>query len=157
MLHLWPIRFHIHVWFIEFYLWTLQTSFFIDSRTRDLHGWLSKWYKDVYEAIIVTLHDMNVYLKGVLKLPMTVVFIYEYWCPTRFPYYKMHCRLTVTRWVSLVRQKLKKPSGAPEFHAIFSEVHVARCLAFCVLWIIICPFAFFWYSCFFNNLQWLIK
>jgi hypothetical protein len=42
----------------------------------------------------------------------------------------------------------KKPSGAPEFPAMFSEVHVARCLAFCVLWIIICPFVFFLYSFF---------
>jgi hypothetical protein len=37
----------------------------------------------------------------------------------------------------------KKPSGAPEFPAMLSEVDVARCLAFCVLWILIFSFAFF--------------
>jgi len=43
---------NIPIWFIGFYLWTSQTSFCIDSLTRDLRRPLSKWYKNVSDTVI---------------------------------------------------------------------------------------------------------
>jgi hypothetical protein len=37
---------------------------------------------------------------------MLAVFIYAYWCAARFPYHMKLYRLTITRLVSLVEQKL---------------------------------------------------
>ena len=56
---------------------------------------------------------------------MLVVFIFVYWCPTRFPYQIMFVSLTVTRRVPLVEQELltlpEHPSSPPDSWARFAH------------------------------------
>ena len=64
---------------------------------------------------------------------MLFVFIYAYWCPTRFPYQMMFVSFNgnttgVTRGTGIA-----KPSEAPEFTPVFSGVRVALSLVFCVM------------------------
>jgi hypothetical protein len=114
LLHLWPIRFHIYACdLLDSTCGHCRHLSALILLQRDLRRSLSKWYDNVWDAIIVTLHDMNVYLEVVWKLLMTIVCIYEYWRPIRFSYYRMYCRLTITRRVSLVEQNLQEHLRSP--------------------------------------------
>jgi hypothetical protein len=73
------------------------------------------------------------------------VFIYVYWCSTRFPYQMMFASFNcncVTSWAGTTN-----PSGAPEYTPVFSAVRVAQSLAFyavfCISLFVLLSF-FFW-------------
>ena len=110
---------------------------------RDLRRPLSKWYNNVCDAVMVTLHDMYVYLEVAWTLPMTVEFIYAYWRPTRFPYYMVHGRLPITWRMSLVEQKLQ---NLPEHLRSSRSFYWGSCcsmfsfLCFIDLYSSLCPF-----------------
>jgi hypothetical protein len=66
---------------------------------------------------------------------MLFVFIYIYWFPTRILYiYRWgSCRLTVTRRVSHVEQEVQTLSEHLCLPSVFSGIHIARSLVFCVV------------------------
>jgi hypothetical protein len=73
------------------------------------------------------------------------VFVYVYWCSTRFPYQMMFASFNcncVTSWAGTTN-----PSGAPEYTPVFSAVRVAQSLAFyavfCISLFVLLSF-FFW-------------
>jgi hypothetical protein len=91
------------IWFVGFYLLTFTDLFlhwFFYNGTSV--GRYQNGITTCAMPVMVTLHDMYVYLQVVWKVPMTVVFICAYWRPTLFPYQLMHCRLTLRRRVSLL-------------------------------------------------------
>jgi hypothetical protein len=60
------------MWFIGFYLWTLQTSFCIDSLTTGPPSVAIKWYNNVCDAIIVTMQHNggNSNMRDTVRHPM---------------------------------------------------------------------------------------
>jgi len=56
---------------------------------------------------------------------MLVVFIYVYWCPTRFPYEMLFLSFYIKTTGVTCGAGTSDPSGAPEFTLAFSGVRVA--------------------------------
>jgi hypothetical protein len=84
-------------------------------------------------ALIIWYLYPFVYVWGVHVLFMSFVFIYVYWCPTRFPYQMLLVCLTVTWPVSLVEQELLTLPGHLSSSLVLSVVHDARIYVFCVM------------------------
>jgi hypothetical protein len=73
-----------------------------------------------------------------------VVFIYVYWCPTWIPHHMLFVSFnSYTRGATLVEQELPTFPARLSSPPAFSGVHVAQCVAFCVVFLDHCPF-FFW-------------
>ena len=68
------------------------------------------------------------------------LYLFVCWCPVRFPYHVMCVSFNSRTTGVACGTGTTNPSGAPEFTTSFSGVRVAQYL---VLWIVVCPFVFF--------------
>jgi hypothetical protein len=76
---------------------------------------------------------------------MSFVFIYAYWCPTRFPHHMMFVSHNSTMMGATSGEGTVHPSGEPDF----TSVCIAQSLVFFVLF---CRSLFVFLSCFYWSL-----
>ena len=77
---------------------------------------------------------------------MLFVFIFTYWCPTRFLYQMMFVKFNSTMTGVTCGAETVNPSGTPQLTPGFNWVHIARSLVFCVM---LCRSLFVFVSFFF--------
>ena len=80
---------------------------------------------------------------------LSFVFIYDYWCPTQFPYHMMFMLFKIWRYLQTFLTVTQRNdtsgagtaylSGVPEFTSVFSWVRVVLSFGF---WVVFCRLLF---------------
>ena len=81
---------------------------------------------------------------------MLFVFIFTYWCPTRFLYQMMYVKFNSTMTGVTCGAETVNPSRTPQLTPAFNWVHIARSIVFCVMFyrsLFVFVSFFFWPLC----------
>ena len=95
-------------------------------------------YCDIrYDFRVKTMFDSCVltpicFVEGSV-LFMSIVFIYVFWCPTRFLYQMMLVSCTSSTMGATCGAETANPCGAHDFTPAFSGVRVSRSSVFCIM------------------------